>query len=211
MHGQDTVTKLYAHVRKDRDSLLQDLISSPEVGLLLLDIPERHRGLVLPGLCGFLCCIIHTPFQTNHVLHVQANGMYLESRLLYSGGRRVYSDFSSGKWLEQTQVQHHSHESPLVTCLVASLLFYCYFVLRSIFADIQATVRSRLHSNSNVLGLIFYSDAAEARRHQHKFHPLLVYIANFTLDGLRSQRGYRRVAYLPILWQADFPTLSSGR
>jgi hypothetical protein len=31
VHGQDAVTKFYAHVRKDRDSLLQDLISSPEV------------------------------------------------------------------------------------------------------------------------------------------------------------------------------------
>ena len=149
-----------------------------------------------------------------HVLHVQANGMYLESQPLYSGGRRVYSDFSSGQWLQQTQVQHLGHESPLLTCLVASLLFCCCFVLpyfQCNFTDIQAAVRSGLHHNSNVLGLVFYSDAAEARRYQHKFHPLLVYIANFTLDGLRSQRGYRRVAYLPILQQADFPTLSSGR
>lgn len=68
-----------------------------------------------------------------------------------------------------------------------------------------------MHSDANVLGLIFYSDAAEARRHQHKFHPLLVYIANFTLDGLRSQRGYRRIAYLPILNSDDFPLLKDDR
>lgn len=37
LHGEDTVTKFYAHVRKDRDSLLQDLISSPEVSVLLLE------------------------------------------------------------------------------------------------------------------------------------------------------------------------------
>ncbi len=58
VHGQDAVTKFYAHVRKDRDSLLQDLISSPEVGLLLPDIAERHCRLVLPGLCRFL----HYPY-----------------------------------------------------------------------------------------------------------------------------------------------------
>ncbi len=143
--------------------------------------------------------------------------MCLESQPFYSGGRRVYSDFSSGKWLEQTQVQHVGHKLPLVTCSAASLSDCCvvvvvsYDIFEAFFTDIQATVRNGLHSTSNVLGLIFYSDAAEARQHQHKFHPLLVYIANFTLDGLRSQRGYRRLAYLPILRQADFPALSSAR
>lgn len=71
----------------------------------------------------------------------------------------------------------------------------------------QAAVRSGMHSNSFVLGLLFYSDAAEAKRKGHKFHPLSVYIANFTLDALRSQRGFRRIAHLPVLQEADFPHL----
>ena len=58
---------------------------------------------------------------------------------------------------------------------------------------------------------IFYSDAAEAQRHKHNFHPLLVCIANFHMDGMRSQHGYKRMAQLPILDKADFPGLSTER
>ena len=40
----------------------------------------------------------------------------------------------------------------------------------------QAAVRSGLHSDASVLGFMFYSNAAEARRFEHKFHLMLVYI-----------------------------------
>ena len=75
-------------------------------------------------------------------------------------------------------------------------------------ASLQAAVRSGMHSNCFVLGLLFYSDSTEAKRKGHKFHPLSVYIANFTLDALRSQRGFRRIAHLPVLQEADFPHLT---
>lgn len=67
VHGQDTVTKFYAHMRKDRDSLLQDLISSPEVSLLLLDIPERHHRLVLVSIFAL----------SIHVLNGSGSCMYM--------------------------------------------------------------------------------------------------------------------------------------
>lgn len=97
--GHDTATKFYAHVRKDRDAMLQDLINSPEVSCM-------------PSCCFTLYmidCQACVPSDMPHTLldnvhYVQANGMYLESQPLYSGGRRVYTDFSSGKWLEETQV-----------------------------------------------------------------------------------------------------------
>ncbi|KAL0018413.1 hypothetical protein WJX79_005315 [Trebouxia sp. C0005] len=72
----------------------------------------------------------------------------------------------------------------------------------------QASMRASIHPGAHTLGLLFYSDAAEARRFQHKFHPLSLYIANFTLNGIRSQRGFRRVAHLPVLQKEDFPKLT---
>lgn len=69
--------------------------------------------------------------------------MCLESQPLYSGGRRVYSDFSSGKWLEQTQVQHIGHTWALVTCSAASLSDCCVVVVVSydIFEAFPLTFR----------------------------------------------------------------------
>lgn len=68
----------------------------------------------------------------------------------------------------------------------------------------------RLHgAHAHVLGMLFYSDATEAERHGHKFRPLLLYLANFTLDGLRSARGYRRLALLPNSQQKDYPQLTN--
>lgn len=63
----------------------------------------------------------------------------------------------------------------------------------------QAMARGSLHPDAIVLGLLFYSDAAEARRHGHKYHPVLMYLANFSLDHLRSQRGYTRLAHISVL------------
>lgn len=74
---------------------------------------------------------------------------------------------------------------------------------------LQASVRLMHGNRAHVLGLIFYSDAAEAERNGHKFHPLIVYLANYRLDALRSARGYRRLALLPILDAKDFPNLSA--
>ena len=64
-----------------------------------------------------------------------------------------------------------------------------------------------IHTAAIVLGLIFYSDAAEAQRYKHKYHPVTMFIGNFTLDALRSQRGYARLVQLPVLDKADFPQL----
>ena len=76
---------------------------------------------------------------------------------------------------------------------------------------LQAKVRLTHGDRAHVLGLIFYSDAAEAERHGHKFHPLIVYLANYRLDALRSARGYRRFALLPILDAKNFPGLSASK
>ena len=75
---------------------------------------------------------------------------------------------------------------------------------------LQVAVR-QLYPEAFVLGLLLYSDATEVTRKGHKFHPLNLYIANFRLDALRSARGYRRLALLPILSPKDFPTLSRDR
>ena len=75
---------------------------------------------------------------------------------------------------------------------------------------LQARVR-RIYPHAYVLGLLLYSDATEVNKKGHKFHPLNLYIANFRLDAMRSARGYRRLALLPILSAQDFPTLSRDR
>lgn len=75
---------------------------------------------------------------------------------------------------------------------------------------LQVTVRD-LYPHAFVLGWLLYSDATEVTRKGHKFHPLNLYIANFRLDALKSARGYRRIALLPILSHKDFPTLSRDR
>lgn len=67
-------------------------------------------------------------FISNYVLIVQANGMYLDSQLLYSGGRRVYSDFSSGKWLEQTQVQLLHCSFVVVFLYIVTVVVLLYIV-----------------------------------------------------------------------------------
>ena len=69
----------------------------------------------------------------------------------------------------------------------------------------QAMARRHIHPQAVALGLIFYADGAEASRNKHSFHPLLMYMANFTLDAMRSQRGYARLAHLCVLDKADFP------
>lgn len=75
---------------------------------------------------------------------------------------------------------------------------------------LQARVR-RIYPHACVLGLLLYSDATEVNKEGHKFHPLNLYNANFRLDALRSARGYRRLALLPILSAQDFPMLSRDR
>ena len=63
----------------------------------------------------------------------------------------------------------------------------------------QKEARKHLHSEAVVLGLLLYSDASEAQRKGHKFHPLNLYVANFTIDALRSQRGHARLAHMSVL------------
>lgn len=74
----------------------------------------------------------------------------------------------------------------------------------------QARARS-IDPRAHALGMLFYSDATETQHKGHKFHPLLVMLGNFTLDALRSSRGYRRIALLPVLYKKDLETLSKIR
>ena len=83
----------------------------------------------------------------------------------------------------------HSHGNVLYTLVSGSLLR---------LNDVQARVR-RIDPSAYALGMLCYSDATETKMNKHKFHPLLVMLANFTLDALRSSRGYRRIALLPVL------------
>ncbi|DBA87888.1 TPA: hypothetical protein ACH3X1_004879 [Trebouxia sp. C0004] len=64
--------------------------------------------------------------------------------------------------------------------------------------------RRDLHPLANVLGLMLYSDGAQAANKQHNYHPIIMYLANFTLDAMRSQRGYVRLAHMPVLDIKDF-------
>ncbi|DBA90690.1 TPA: hypothetical protein ACH3X1_003907 [Trebouxia sp. C0004] len=102
-------------------------------------------------------------------------------------------------------------------CLEAQPLFngtqrvYKDFASGTWLERTQAAVRSGMFHSSFVLGLLFYSDATEAKRKGHKFHPLSVYIANFPLDALRSQNGFRRIAQLPILQGSDFTHLTKDQ
>lgn len=70
---------------------------------------------------------------------------------------------------------------------------------------LQKLVRDTLYSAACVLGLLLYADGADARRKEHHYHPIIMYIANFTLDGLRSQRGYARLAHMCVLDIKDYP------
>ena len=83
----------------------------------------------------------------------------------------------------------HLHGNVLYTPISGSLLR---------FNDVQARVR-RIDPSACELGMLFHSDATETKMNKHKCHPLLVMLANFSLDALRSSRGYRRVALLPVL------------
>ena len=47
---------------------------------------------------------------------------------------------------------------------------------------VQARVR-RIDPSADALGMLFYSDATKIKMNKHKFHPLLVMLANFTLDA----------------------------
>ncbi|DBA83942.1 TPA: hypothetical protein ACH3X1_006438 [Trebouxia sp. C0004] len=75
----------------------------------------------------------------------------------------------------------------------------------------QKEIRLKLQTLAVVLGLIFYSDGAEAQRKGHKYHPLLMYFANFMPDAMRSQRGYARLAHMSVLDKADFPLLTQNQ
>ncbi|DBB03141.1 TPA: hypothetical protein ACH3X1_013371 [Trebouxia sp. C0004] len=86
-----------------------------------------------------------------------------------------------------------------------------HLLLQAMLNSPEAAVRSGMFHSSFVLGLLFYSDATEAKRKGHKFHPLSVYIANFPLDALRSQNGFRRIAHLPILQGSDFTHLTKDQ
>ena len=78
------------------------------------------------------------------------------------------------------------------------------------FPTLQAWVRGAHQQGSCVLGLIFYSDAAEAQRHGHKFKPLFLYITNYKLSNLRSREGSRRLVLLPILQPGDWNLSSTS-
>jgi len=61
-----------------------------------------------------------------------------------------------------------------------------------------------MSSTACALGLLLYADGADARRKEHHYHPIIMYIANFLLDGL-SQRGYARLAHMCVLYIKHFP------
>ncbi|KAL0027778.1 hypothetical protein WJX77_004730 [Trebouxia sp. C0004] len=54
--------------------------------------------------------------------------------------------------------------------------------------DSNGRARRDLHPLANVLGLMLYSDGAQAANKQHNYHPIIMYLANFTLDAMRSSR-----------------------
>ncbi len=121
--------------------------------------------------------------------------MYLESKPVRVNGERVYRDFGSSEWLEKEQVRCFVR----IICIGMATFFF-KLVSGSLprFNNVQARVR-RINPSAYALGMLFYSDATETKMNKHKFHPLLVMLANFTLDALRSSRGYKRIALLPVL------------
>lgn len=93
----------------------------------------------------------------------------------------------TGALLHQNHL--HLHGNVLYTLDSGSLLR---------FNNVQARVR-QIDPSAYALGMLFYSDATETKMNKHKFHLLLVMLANFTLDALHSSRGHRRIALLPVL------------
>ena len=74
-------------------------------------------------------------------------------------------------------------------------------------AEMQAEVRKGHGPAAHVLGLLLYSDGTETVSGHH-FHPVVLYIANYQLEHLRSRNGGRRLALLPILDKDQFKHLS---
>ena len=69
-------------------------------------------------------------------------------------------------------------------------------------------MRSTVNPDATPLGVFLYADGAEARSRKHRYHPLLLFLGNFTLDAMRSQRGYVRLAHMSVLAKEDFPQVS---
>ncbi len=76
-----------------------------------------------------------------------------------------------------------------------------------LIVHVQAEVRKGHGPAAHVLGLLFYSDGTQTVD-DHRFHPVMLYIANYQLDHLRSRNAGRRLALLPILDKDQFPHLS---
>ena len=74
-----------------------------------------------------------------------------------------------------------------------------WIIALTAFADFQAAARRELHPLANVLGLMSYSDGSQAQIQKHHYHFIIMYRANFTLDAMRSQRGYVRLAHMSVL------------
>ena len=69
-------------------------------------------------------------------------------------------------------------------------------------------MRSTVNPDATLLGVFLYADGAEARSRKHLYHPLLLFLGNFTLDAMRSQRGYVRLAHMSVLAKEGFPQVS---
>ena len=70
-----------------------------------------------------------------------------------------------------------------------------------------AAMRSIVNPDAVPLEVFLYADGAEARSRKHHYHPLLLFLGNFTLDAMRSQRGYV-MAHMSVLAKEDFPQVS---
>ena len=142
---------------------------------------------------------------------LQAHGMCLKFQPCFdSNHERVYTDFASREWLEHKQVPlplpYHSVTlnfkfSPSYTVCVKTSITIAAIG----FVDLQAEARRYLHPSAVMLGMMLYSDGAQAHNQKHHYHPIIIYLANFTLDTLTCQRGYVRLAHMSVLDIHDLP------
>ncbi|KAL0024007.1 hypothetical protein WJX77_008088 [Trebouxia sp. C0004] len=85
---------------------------------------------------------------------------------------------------------------------------YTDFASGTWLETVQAATRNTVNPDATPLEIFLYADGAEARSRKHRYHPLLLFLGNFTLDAMRSQRGYVRLAHMSVLAKEDFPQVS---
>lgn len=140
---------------------------------------------------------------------LQARGMAYKFRPLTHNDEGVVQDMASAFWMQDKEVGATTWKSA-PSFFLGQLLMQGFSIVCQCGHTLTASQCCRLtvqaaaaayflYEDVCVLPLLFFSDGADLRSRGQKFHPLLLYVGSFTMEGIRHRDGYSRIAMLPVL------------